>query len=268
MPDTDATPMLPSDLRRAFRPAFERTLDLSVVAPAFNEAPNLPALVDRIRAALPDDLRWELVLVDDGSQDGTTEVLHGLCEADPRVVGVFLAENRGQTAATAAGIAVARGRLLATIDADLQNDPVDLPMMMGALGDHDAVVGIRVKREDSWVRRTSSRVANGIRNRLSGDSIRDTGCALKLFRTEALEGLPLFEGMHRFLPTLMRIHGHSVIEVPVHHHPRTGGESKYNVANRVFRASRDLIAVRWMRSRTIHLPVASVHSAGRDRAFG
>ncbi|HRV83036.1 MAG TPA: glycosyltransferase, partial [Planctomycetota bacterium] len=145
--------------------------------------------------------------------------------------------------------------LLATLDSDLQNDPGDLLAMLETLGDLDAVVGYRIKREDTWLRRVSSKVANGVRNRLSGDQIRDTGCSLKLFRTAAIRDIALFEGMHRFLPTLLRYHGYQVAEFPVSHHPRLAGTSKYGVWNRVFRSFRDLIAVRWMRSRIIRLPI-------------
>lgn len=260
--------LLPYELRRDHRPVATARIDLSVVAPAYEERDNLGPLVEAVRDALDASMRWELVIVDDGSRDGTGDVLRRLASEEPRVTAVYLRENRGQTAATAAGIAVARGRLIATIDADLQNDPADLPGMVEALGDADAVVGVRTKRRDSIVRRLSSRVANWVRNRLSGDSIQDTGCALKVFRAEALETLPLFEGMHRFLPTLLRIHGFEVLERPVGHHPRTAGRSKYGVWNRAFRALRDLLAVRWMRSRVIRLPLDGIDRAEERRPTG
>jgi hypothetical protein len=154
--------------------------------------------------------------------------------------------------------------VIATIDADLQNDPGDLPAMLALLPGHDAVVGYRVKRRDNFVRRASSRIANGIRNRISGDRIRDTGCSLKVFQAEAIQSIPLFEGMHRFLPTLLRYHGFSVIEHPVGHGPRVAGRSKYGVANRAWRAFKDLIAVRWMRGRRLLLPIREVTTAGED----
>jgi glycosyltransferase involved in cell wall biosynthesis len=160
--------------------------------------------------------------------------------------------------ATAAGIQFARGQLIATLDADMQNDPVDLPTMIAKLGQSDAVVGYRLKRRDTFVRRASSKVANAIRNRISGDTIRDTGCSLKVFRAEAIRAIPLFEGMHRFLPTLLRYHGFVVVEHPVSHHPRTAGKSKYGVLNRAWRAFKDLLAVRWMRTRLIRWPIAEV----------
>lgn len=230
-------------------------VDLTMVAPVYNEEENLGALYQRVVEVFADALAWELVLVDDGSKDRSASLIRELSNRDARVRGVFFTRNCGQTAAIMAGIRDARGGLLATLDSDLQNDPGDLLAMLETLGDLDAVVGYRVKREDSWLRRVSSKVANGVRNRLSGDQIRDTGCSLKLFRTAAIRDIALFEGMHRFLPTLLRYHGYQVAEFPVSHHPRLAGTSKYGVWNRVFRSFRDLIAVRWMRSRIIRLPI-------------
>jgi len=252
--------------RRARQPATE--VQLSLVVPIRDEAPNLAELHRRCRAALGEALRWELVLVDDGSRDGSDELIRELERLDPRVRGVHFARHCGQTAAIQAGIHASRAPLIATLDGDLQNDPADLAAMLEALGDNDAVVGYRVRRMDSLVRRASSRIANSLRNRLSGDSLRDTGCSLKLFRAEAVRSIPLFEGMHRFLPTLLRFHGYSVIEHPVSHYPRFAGRSKYGIRNRALRAFIDLLAVRWMRSRIVRPPLASEGLPGRDRANG
>jgi dolichol-phosphate mannosyltransferase len=236
-----------------------RRLELTLVAPVRDEAPNLRALHERCESALA-GIVWELVLVDDGSRDGSDLVIRELAARDERVRGVFFEHNCGQTSATRAGILAARAPLIATLDADLQNDPADLRGMIERLQEHDAVVGYRVVRRDGLVRRISSRIANAIRNELSGDSIRDTGCALKLFRAEALDGLYWFEGMHRFLPTVLRIHGRSVIEHPVSHHPRTRGRSKYGIRNRMVRAFVDLLAVRWMRARRIRMPIRAART--------
>lgn len=233
----------------------KQELRLSLVAPVHDELENLEPLVERTREVFGPATTWELVLVDDGSSDGSTERIRGLAAEDPRIVGVFLDRNHGQTAAIAAGIQSARGGLIATLDADLQNDPGDLPAMIDALGEHDAVVGYRAKRNDTWVRRISSRIANGIRNRITRDSVRDTGCSLKVFRAEAIRTIPLFTGMHRFLPTLLRMHGYTVTEVPVSHHPRVHGISKYGIRNRALRAFVDLLAVRWMQSRVLRFRV-------------
>ena len=240
----------------------EATCALSLVVPAFDEEPNLRALHQRVREVFAENTDWELVLVDDGSRDGTPAVIRALIREDPRVTGVFLARNCGQTAAIAAGIQMAGGTLIATLDADLQNDPADLPALVEQLGEHDAVVGYRVGRKDGFVRLASSRIANAIRNRISGDRVLDTGCSLKVFRAEAIRSIPWFEGMHRFLPTLLRFRGYSVIEHPVSHHPRRAGESKYGIRNRAWKSFKDLLAVRWMRSRMIH---PAIHEVRRGR---
>jgi dolichol-phosphate mannosyltransferase len=250
--------LFPVEFEPKQRARRDAPCDLTLVAPVYNEVENLERLYGRVREVFGDGTDWELLLVDDGSQDGSAAAIEALAARDRRVVGVFFARNCGQTAATAAGIHLARGRLIATLDADMQNDPVDLPAMIALLPGHDAVVGYRLKRNDNFVRRASSRIANAIRNRISQDTIRDTGCSLKVFRARAIQALPLFEGMHRFLPTLLRYHGFSVIEHPVSHHPRTAGVSKYGVMNRAWRAFKDLLAVRWMRGRLIRLPIREV----------
>ena len=224
---------------------------LSLVVPAYDEEDCLPALYGRVLEVFGNGLAWELILVDDGSRDRTGAVVRELAEKDPRVRARILTRNCGQTTALRVGIAAARAPLVATLDADLQNDPADLLEMLEALGENDAVVGYRTERHDDWLRRVSSRVANAIRNAVTGDRIRDTGCSLKLVRTEAIRAIPLFDGMHRFLPTLLRFHGYRVIEHPVSHRARLAGASKYGVGNRAWRAFKDLLAVRWMRSRIV-----------------
>ncbi len=228
---------------------------LSVVAPAYNEVENIAALAKEVREALDGRFEWELILVDDGSSDGTADAIRRLERSDTHFRGVFLVRNAGQSAATEAGLRAARGELIATIDADLQNDPSDLPRLVEAIEGYDAVVGYRAKRRDTFVRRVSSRLANWVRNRISKDSIRDTGCSLKVFRREAILSLALFDGMHRFLPTLLRYHDYTVAEIPVGHRPRTRGKSKYGIRNRALRAFLDLLAVRWMRSRILKYQV-------------
>ncbi|HUR27934.1 MAG TPA: glycosyltransferase family 2 protein [Planctomycetota bacterium] len=250
--------LIPGEFLQKQRTRQAQSCELSLVAPVYNEEGNLRRLHGRVSEIFGAKTDWELILVDDGSSDGSAKLIEKLAEDDSRVVGVFFARNCGQTAATAAGIHLARGRLIATLDADMQNDPVDLPEMIAKLDGHDAVVGYRLKRNDNFVRRASSRIANGIRNWISKDTIRDTGCSLKVFRASAIQAMPLFEGMHRFLPTLLRYHGFSVLEHPVSHHPRVAGVSKYGVMNRAFRAFKDLLAVRWMRGRLIRLPIREV----------
>jgi len=234
------------------------TPHLSLVVPAHDEQESLPLLFERVRHVLGEGRDWELVLVDDGSRDETARVIRELARGDSHVVGVFLEQNCGQSSALAAGFLEARGEVIASLDADLQNDPADIPGLVDRLPGHDAVVGFRERRHDTWVRRVSSHIANAVRNQLSKDSIRDTGCSLKVFRAEALRSIPWFDGMHRFLPTLLRYHGWDVIEAPVSHHPRHAGRSKYGIRNRALRAFVDLLGVRWMRSRRIRTPVHEV----------
>ena len=229
-----------------------REVDVSIVAPVFNERENLEPFVIELLAVLrPVPLRFEIVLVDDGSHDGSAESIQALAATHPEVRGLHFKANRGQTAAFDAGFKSARGAIVVTIDADLQNDPRDIPLLLAALPGHDAAVGYRAKRNDGPVRRLSSKIANAVRNRLSGDDIIDTGCSLKAFRTEALREIKLWNGMHRFLPTLIRMEGRSVVQVAVGHRPRVAGASKYGVWNRLFRSSADLLAVRWMKSRRL-----------------
>ena len=229
-----------------------REPDLSIVVPVFEERDNLEPLVDEILEVLsPTGLAAEIVLVNDGSRDGSAERIAELARSRPAVRGLHFRENRGQSAAFDAGFKASRGRIVVTLDADLQNDPRDISALVESLRDHDAAVGYRSIRNDSWLRRVSSFIANTVRNRLSGDDIIDTGCSLKAFRAEALVGLKLYTGMHRFLPTLLRIEGRSVVQIPVGHRPRRSGRSKYGVWNRVFRSFADLLAVRWMKKRRL-----------------
>jgi glycosyltransferase involved in cell wall biosynthesis len=229
---------------------------LSLVAPAHDEAPNLRPLHARIREVFDGRLPIEIVLVDDGSTDGTAGVIRELAARDPGVRGLVLARRCGQTAALAAGIREARAPLIATLDADLQNDPGDLLAMLEVLEDHDAVVGWRTRRRDPVGKRVASRVANRLRDLLTGDRVRDTGCSLKLFRAGAVRSLTLYDGMHRFLPTLLRQQGFDVVEHPVGHAPRTAGRSKYGTLDRAGRALADVLAVAWMGRRRLRVQVS------------
>jgi glycosyltransferase involved in cell wall biosynthesis len=234
-------------------------VDLSVVIPVYNEEESLPHLWPELRAVLESlGLAFEVVFVDDGSRDRSAELIRELREADPRVRLVRLKTNAGETAATDAGFKTARGRRVVTMDADLQNDPHDIPLLLSHLDRWDAVTGWRVNRGDgdTALRRVSSQVANRVRNWISDESIHDSGCTFRAFRRECLRGLVLYRGFHRFLPTLLRMRGYRVIEVPVRNRPRRYGESKYGVLNRVFVATTDLLVVRWMKSRLLHYEVA------------
>ncbi len=226
---------------------------LSLVIPAYDERENVGPLLAELRVALATvGQSYEIVAVDDGSRDGTAEWLAREAERDPRVVAVLLATNSGQSAALAAGIRRARGAVIVTLDADLQNDPADLPRLLAALADADVVSGVRQHRQDDWLRRISSRIANATRRAVLGDPLTDIGCSFKAYRREALEGIPLFVGAHRFLPALCMFRGARLTEVPLSHRPRRHGKSKYGVGNRLWRGLYDLVGVRWLRSRMLH----------------
>ena len=218
----------------------------------FEERDNLEPLHTELSAALAAVTGGvEIVYVDDGSRDGSAEVLAGLAARDPRVRVLRFAANCGQTAAFAAGFEAARGEVVATLDADLQNDPADLPRLLAALDGADVVNGVRQGRRDSVVRRLSSRVGNGFRNWVTHESVSDVGCSLRVMRAAHLRRVKLHRGMHRFLPTLLRLEGARVIELPVAHRPRRHGRSKYGIANRLFVGLVDVFAVRWMQSRQL-----------------
>ncbi|MCE5251372.1 glycosyltransferase family 2 protein [bacterium] len=226
--------------------------ELSVIIPVFNEIDNIEPLTTEIIQVLGSDSdRIEIVFVDDGSSDGTLDKIREMSERYPLVRWISFDRNYGQTAALDAGLRAARGRYLVTMDGDLQSDPSDIPGLMKGLESADLVCGYRRKRHDSFIRKISSRIANGVRNRATGDTIIDVGCTLRVMRRECIENLKLYEGMHRFFPTLVKYEGYSVIQVPVNHRPRLHGKAKYNISNRLFRAVLDLFAVVWMKWRRL-----------------
>jgi dolichol-phosphate mannosyltransferase len=229
--------------------------EISVVIPVYNEEENLPVLAAEIRAAMASvetaGRPYEVILVDDGSTDTSPAVMARLAREDPRIRILRQRRNSGQSAALDAGVRYARGGIVVTLDADLQNDPADIPRLLERMEGFDVVSGVRAKRRDTWVRRVSSKIANGIRNRVTHESVTDVGCTLRAMRIEYLRRIPVFNGMHRFLPTLLRMEGARVTEVPVNHRPRLHGQPKYNIRNRIFRALADLFGVRWMQTRWI-----------------
>ena len=232
--------------------------DLSVVFPVYNEEENIPILLREIAAALEGrGWTYEIVAVDDGSTDRSLEVLRSSRERYPMLRVLTLEKNSGQTAALDAAWRAAEGALVVSLDADLQNDPADIPNMIQKLADtkSDMVIGVRVNRQDSWSRKMQSRIGNGVRNWITGDRITDTGCSLKLVKREAVDRVRLFTGMHRFLPTLVRYAGYRVIEIPVNHRQRRFGTSKYGAMNRAFRGLADCFAVRWMGKRMLNYRV-------------
>lgn len=228
-------------------------LVVSVVLPIYNESANLAPLFAELAQALG-GVSHEIVAVDDGSTDDSAAELRRLRERHPTLRVISLERRAGQSAAVMAGVAAARSPLVATMDADGQNDPADVPRLLSALeGDPGAVaiVGYRVRRADSWWKRTQSRIANAVRNWITKDRVRDTGCSLKLMRRDATLRLPRFDGVHRFLPTLLRRDGGRVVQVPVSHRPRRFGVSKYGAADRAWRGLRDAFGVRWLGRRAL-----------------
>ncbi len=231
-------------------------IELSLVIPAFNEEESIEECVREADGVLGRlGMGYEILVVDDGSTDGTFERLRGLKASVPALRAVRFARNRGQTTAMTAGFERARGDIVVTMDADMQNDPADIPRLLEKLGEHDVVCGIRVGRRDSFVRKASSAVANAVRNRLTHETIADVGCTLRACRASCLRRVKLFEGRHRFLPTLLRLEGARIAEIPVRHRPRTKGRNKYGISNRLFRGLRDLWAVRWMQSRYVRYDI-------------
>jgi glycosyltransferase involved in cell wall biosynthesis len=233
---------------------------LSLVIPCYNEADNLRPLIAAIRQAVqPLHVAYELVITDDCSTDASWAVLKELASSDPRIRVQRLARNCGESAASWAGLQAARGQYLVTMDADLQNDPNDLPKFLEALQHYDCVCGTRLasrKLGDSWLRIVSSRLANAVRNALSGEQISDSGCTYRALRRECIAGLKFFKGMHRFLPTLIKMEGFTVTEIAVSNQPRLAGQSHYGVWNRLFSSFYDLLAVRWMKKRMFRIPIA------------
>jgi glycosyltransferase involved in cell wall biosynthesis len=205
----------------------------------------LNTVLDRMGAAS------EILFVNDASTDHTLDVLRDLQQRYPRV-GILNHQQRlGQSAGHASGFRHAHGDYIVTMDADGQNDPSDIPRLLAALASADAVCGIRRQRQDVWLKRVSSRIANGFRNAITREHITDAGCAYRALRRSALVELPVFNGMHRFLPTLLRMQGYRVVEIDVNHRPRHAGVSKYGINNRLWRGVLDCLAIRWLQSRAV-----------------
>ena len=236
----------------SFELTKSKTLDISIVIPVYNERENLSLLDEKITKSIkPLNKKYEVILVDDGSVDGSVELIRKLKNKNPCLRLIQFGRNYGQTAAFAAGFSKARGNIIVTMDADLQNDPADIPLLLEKIKEYDVVCGWRYKRNDPWIKKLSSRIANAVRNNLSEESIADTGCSLKAFRRKCFQNIKLYNGMHRFFPTLMKMEGFSVTQVKVGHYPRVHGYSKYNISNRLFASFKDLLAIRWMKKRQI-----------------
>jgi dolichol-phosphate mannosyltransferase len=225
---------------------------ISVVIPIYNEEENIEPLLEELFPILRNTGKtFEVLCIDDASTDTSVAALNEQKKKYPELRIIRHKINSGESAAGATGFAHARGSVIITIDGDQQNDPADIPLLLKTIENADAVCGVRRKREDDWVKRISSRIANGFRNRVTGDTISDAGCTFRALRAEALQEIPVFNGMHRFLPTLLRLQGYKVVEILVNHRPRTRGKSKYGIGNRAFRGLIDCFAIRWWRRRCV-----------------
>ena len=230
----------------------------SIVIPVYNEQESLEPLRENIAAAMAEiPGSYEVIFVDDGSSDDSREKIKQICHRDDRFRFLFFDRNYGQSSALSAGFKAVRGDIIITMDADLQVDARDIPLLLEQLPGFDAVSGYREKRADPWIKRISSRIANTVRNWLTGETIKDTGCPLKVFKREVLENLVFFDGMHRFFPTLITMQGYSVTEVSIRHFRRRHGTSKYNIRGRLFRAFFDLLGIRWLKKRQMRCRVVS-----------
>lgn len=232
------------------------TVEISVVVPVFNEEENLPVLIPKLVEVLNNlGYKYEMIFVDDGSYDESRAILKRMKSQYPMLRIIGLKENRGLSTALIAGIKEAKGDRIVTLDSDLQNDPEDIPRLLGYLDQYDMATGWREKREDPWLKRVSSKVANRIRNLITKEEVKDSACTLRAFKKKCFRDIPIFNGMHRFLPTLFKMNGLKVIEVPVSHHPRRFGKSKYNIRNRAFKSFCDLMGVSWLKKRRIQYEV-------------
>ena len=226
--------------------------DIAIIVPMFNESANVGPMVEEVGKAFARSAQsWELVLVDDASTDDTWARIQAANRANPRVRGLRHTRNQGQSAAVWTGITGTDAPILCTLDGDLQNDPADLPRMVEMLGALDFVCGHRQNRQDTLVRKVSSRVARIARKAALGYDFADTGCALRAFRRTSLAGVFPFNGLHRFLPILVAGNGSRCQEIPVHHRPRVAGVSKYGVWNRLGRGIFDLVGVAWYQRRRL-----------------
>jgi len=229
-------------------------IKLSIVVPVFNEENNLEALIRELNSVLEKlDLADEIICVNDGSSDGSLAVLNCLANRYSRLHVISHANNLGESAAEATGFLSAQGEVIITIDADLQHDPKDIPELLKRIdGGDDCVIGVRQVRRDNFIRKLSSGIANWARNLITGDFLTDSGCTFRAIRRSALKELFVFNGMHRFLPTILKAQGYSVVEINVNHRNRYAGKSKYSIKNRLWRGFVDCIGIRWYRSRVIH----------------
>lgn len=226
-------------------------MNLSVVIPVYNEVGSIEALVEELATIREHFEFYEVILVDDGSCDGTPEQVKRAQERFDFLKPILCEKNRGQSAALLTGLKAATGALVCTLDGDLQNDPADIPALARAASAYDVVCGYRAERKDSWSRRAGSRLANKVRRAVTHDGIRDTGCSLKVFKRACVDDLPALDGVHRFMPAYFMLNGRTIHQLPVNHRARIHGTSKYTNLKRLPRTIHDLWGFAWYRSRWV-----------------
>lgn len=238
-------------------------IELSIIVPIYNEEENIQLLYKTIISSMNGQIEnFELIMINDGSNDSSFQLLEQLVHTDNRVHSIHFDKNYGQTSAIWAGMKIANGQYIALMDADLQTNPDDILELLPYLSEYDFINGNRVNRQDTLIKKISSKIGNTIRNLITHDNIQDTGCPMKLFKHEIIHSLFLIEGMHRFLPTLAKINGYSVIEIPVSHKEREFGNSKYGIMNRVFVGLIDAFVVSWIKKRQIKYKIQNSNEGG------
>jgi len=232
--------------------------EISVVIPVYNEQDSIQSVIAELILVLDKiNAHFEIIIVNDGSSDQTVEIITAAGKKDSRVKLLNLDGHYGQTAAIDAGIQSAAGKKIIMLDGDGQNDPADIPELLRLSENNDVVCGWRTNRHDSNIRRLSSKIANGIRQYILGDTVPDIGCTLKVFPADKLKKIVLYEGFHRFLPVLLELEGCSIVSTPVNHRSRKAGLSKYSVGNRIFKATADMFVVKWMITRKLYYKIKS-----------
>ena len=230
--------------------------ELTVVVPVYNEVESLPRVERAMREWLPTSpVKACVLMVNDGSKDGSLELMREICARNEAMYYISLAKNGGLSAAMKAGIDATHSRYVGYIDADLQTTPEDFNLLLEHIADYQLVMGIRAGRKDSFFKNLQSKIANGFRNMMTHDGAKDTGCPLKVMWTEYAKRIPFFTGMHRFLPALIQLQEGRMMQIPVRHFPRTEGVSKYHLWNRLIGPFKDCFAYRWMRKRYINYQI-------------
>ena len=242
-----------------------RNYELTIIIPVFNEEDNMKRVEEKLAAFVGHaPMKTCVLLVNDGSKDSSLKAIREICKRQPHFYYISSSENHGLSTAMKAGIDAAESRYVGYIDADLQTDPDDFDLLLAQIHDHALVTGIRANRKDTAFKRLQSRIANGFRRMMTDDGAADTGCPLKVMRTDYAKRIPFFKGLHRFLPAMILLQGGTYAQVAVRHYPRTAGVSKYHLANRLVAPFVDCFAYRWMRSRYINYTIAQSNVGDND----